>query len=95
MSCKAGRGINGDSLLRLLLLLLASSYDIPQLESMFAHHNVFFLVTIIIFYSFPCIFFSMGGAIAVHVGVQGLLGPSLSGLAVIDVVEGKKKTLTL
>ena len=31
----------------------------------------------------------MGGAIAVHVGVQGLLGPSLSGLAVIDVVEGK------
>ncbi|XP_073253213.1 protein phosphatase methylesterase 1-like isoform X1 [Porites lutea] len=31
---------------------------------------------------------SMGGAIAVHVGVQGLLGPSLSGLAVIDVVEG-------
>ena len=37
------------------------------------------------------IFFSMGGAIAVHVGVQGLLGPSLSGLAVIDVVEGKKK----
>lgn len=75
--------------------LHVTSYDIPQLESMFAHHNVFFLVTIIIFYSFPCIFFSMGGAIAVHVGVQGLLGPSLSGLAVIDVVEGKKKTLTL
>ena len=37
----------------------------------------------------------MGGAIAVHVGVQGLLGPSLSGLAVIDVVEGKKTPLTL
>lgn len=30
----------------------------------------------------------MGGAIAVHVGVQRLL-PSLVGLAVIDVVEGK------
>ena len=58
---------------------------------MFTHHNVFFLVTIITFYSFSVyIFFSMGGAIAVHVGVQGLLGPSLSGLAVIDVVEGKK-----
>ena len=70
--------------------LHVTSHDIPQLESMFADHNVFFLVTIIIFYSFPCIFFSMGGAIAVHVGVQGLLGPSLSGLAVIDVVEGKK-----
>ena len=70
-----------------------TSYDIPQLESMFTHNNVFFLVTIITFYSFPCIFFSMGGAIAVHVGVQGLLGPSLSGLAVIDVVEGKKNTL--
>ena len=68
-----------------------TSHDIPQLESMFAHHNVLFLVTIIIIlYSFSCIFFSMGGAIAVHVGVQGLLGPSLSGLAVIDVVEGKK-----
>ena len=35
------------------------------------------------------IFFSMGGAIAVHVGVQGLL-PTLIGLAVIDVVEGKQ-----
>lgn len=31
----------------------------------------------------------MGGAIAVHVAVQKLL-PSLAGLAVIDVVEGKE-----
>nr|XP_058971128.1 protein phosphatase methylesterase 1-like [Pocillopora verrucosa] len=31
---------------------------------------------------------SMGGAIAVHVGVQKLLSTSLAGLAVIDVVEG-------
>lgn len=30
----------------------------------------------------------MGGAIAVHVGVQKLLSTSLAGLAVIDVVEG-------
>ena len=30
----------------------------------------------------------MGGAIAVHVGVQRLL-PTLIGLAVIDVVEGQ------
>jgi len=30
---------------------------------------------------------SMGGAIAVHIGVQGLI-PTLKGLAVIDVVEG-------
>lgn len=34
-------------------------------------------------------FCSMGGAIAVHVAVQKLL-PSLAGLAVIDVVEGKE-----
>jgi len=33
----------------------------------------------------------MGGAIAVHVGVQNLLH-SLVGLAVIDVVEGTKHT---
>ena len=75
--------------------LHVTSHDIPQLESMLAHHKVFLLVTIIMLDLFSCIFFSMGGAIAVHVGVQGLLGPSLSGLAVIDVVEGKKKTLTL
>lgn len=31
----------------------------------------------------------MGGAIAVHIGVQNLL-PSLVGLAVIDVVEGNR-----
>ena len=31
----------------------------------------------------------MGGAIAVHVGVQKLLSTSLAGLAVIDVVEGE------
>ena len=64
-------------------------HDIPQLESMLANHKVFLLVTIIMLDLCSCIFFSMGGAIAVHVGVQGLLGPSLSGLAVIDVVEGK------
>ena len=68
-----------------------TSHDIPQLESMLAHHQVFLMVTIIMLNLFSRIFFSMGGAIAVHVGVQGLLGPSLSGLAVIDVVEGKKK----
>lgn len=34
------------------------------------------------------LFFSMGGSIAVHVGAQRRL-PSLVGLAVIDVVEGK------
>ena len=66
-----------------------TSHDIPQLESMLANHKVFLLVTIIMLDLCSCIFFSMGGAIAVHVGVQGLLGPSLSGLAVIDVVEGK------
>jgi len=35
----------------------------------------------------------MGGAIAVHVAVQKLL-PSLAGLAVIDVVEGKEHNVT-
>ena len=32
--------------------------------------------------------FSMGGAIAVHIGVQELIS-TLRGVAVIDVVEGK------
>lgn len=32
----------------------------------------------------------MGGAIAVHIGVQELI-PTLRGVAVIDVVEGKNE----
>ena len=36
---------------------------------------------------FHSIFFSMGGAIAVHAAKRGLI-PSLGGLVVIDVVEG-------
>ena len=47
------------------------------------HKNYASLAVLIYF------FFSMGGAIAVHVAVQKLL-PSLAGLAVIDVVEGKE-----
>lgn len=35
-----------------------------------------------------CYFFSMGGAIAVHAAIRHLV-PSLIGLIVIDVVEGK------
>lgn len=38
-------------------------------------------------YEHFCLHFSMGGAIAVHTVVNGLI-PSISGLVVIDVVEG-------
>lgn len=68
-------------------LIVDDAEHAASLTEISTQPNLLNLICIISFWGLASFSFSMGGAIAVHVSVKGII-PTLIGLAVIDVVEG-------